>query len=352
MNVERFIAVRRTGWERLNELLERVETRGVAVLTSAELHELYRLYREACTDLNYAQTMTGNPAVLDFLEALVARGYATVATPEKVRPFRAWWRVMRHGFVATLRRRRLAFAIASLSMLAGVAFGWITTAVDPDLTRVFLPAEHLVQTPSERVEELEAMEARGDTRIDNVGDHALFTSSLFTHNIRVSVLALALGMTFGVGTVVVLFYNGVIIGSIARDYLDDGVFEFFVAWVGPHGAIEIPCIIFAGTAGLVLAQAQWSLAGGPVLTRIARVRADVLTLIVGAATLLVAAGLIEGGFSQVNEPTIPYELKIGVAAALFACVCGYVAFLPVREQESLRELTRLDRHVSVDHPER
>ena len=330
--------MRREAWQRLYGLLDRVEESGVSSLSPAEVHELYRLYREVATDLNYAQTMTGNPAVLEFLESLVGRGYASVATSERVRPLRAWWQILRRRFPATLRRRRLAFAISALALLMGGLFGWLATAFDPDLTRVFLPAEHLMQTPAERVAELEAMEAGGATRVDSVGDNAAFTSFLFTHNIRVSVLALALGLTFGVGTAIVLFYNGAILGSIAFDYFDDGVFEFFIAWVGPHGSIELPCIVFAGAAGLVIGQAQWSIAGGPMLARIARVRADVVALIVGAATLLVLAGVIEGGFSQVNEPTISYPFKIGVAAMCFVCLLGYVFAMPVGERDHLGDL--------------
>ena len=43
-----------------------------------------------------------------------------------------------------------------------------------------------------------------------------------THNIQVTVMALALGMTFGVGTLILLFYNGVILGAVAADYIVAG----------------------------------------------------------------------------------------------------------------------------------
>ena len=36
-----------------------------------------------------------------------------------------------------------------------------------------------------------------------------------THNTQVALMTLALGMTFGFGTVVMLFYNGVILGAVA-----------------------------------------------------------------------------------------------------------------------------------------
>ncbi len=337
MDIARFIAVQRGSWDRLGELLDRAESKGLDALTPAEVNELFRLYRLASADLNRAQTATSNPGLLDYLESLVGRAYFIISPPRRARPFRAWWHALRYGFVAVFRREKWAFALAGAALLAGAGFGWFATAADPRLTVVFLPAEHLVQTPAERVAELEELERSGSGQIGTFGAHAVFSSFLFTHNIRVSILAFALGLTFGIGTVVVLFYNGVILGSIAYNYVADGQLEFFAAWIGPHGSIELPCIVFAGGAGLIVARAQWARTGGVMTRRIASVRGDLLPVLVGAATLLVVAGLIEGGFSQVNEPTIPYPLKIGVAAMLFVLLCAYLFVMPIRGAERVSE---------------
>lgn len=333
MDLNAFLASRRDRWQRLADLLDRAEAGGLEQLPPEQVDELYRLYRLASSDLNLAQTRTGNPAVLDALEAMVGRAYAVLAVPQRARPLSGWWRVMRHDFPAALRQQWALLVLAAATLIAGMLFGWLATALDPDLTVVFLPAEHLSQTPAERVAELEELE-RGSggqlTRIGGLGGHAVFSSFLFTHNIRVTVLGFALGLTFGVGTLVVLFFNGAMIGCLAQRYFADGVGEFFVAWVGPHGSIELPCILFGCTAGLMLARAQWRGAGGPLWHRLRPVRPQLLSLLIGTATLLVFAGVIEGGFSQVNEPTLPYPFKIAVAAALFLALLAYVFVLPVR----------------------
>lgn len=323
---------RRPRWERLSNLLDKADGADLSVLSPEEVNELFRLYRLASSDLNQAQTQTGNPAVLEYLESTVGRAYGILAPPARTRLMAQWWHILRHAFPATIRAERGALFLATLTTVAGVLFGWTATAIDPDLTRVFLPPEHLVQTPSERVAELEEMERTGVTPAGGLGHHATFSSFLFTHNIRVSIFAFGLGLTFGVGTLVLLFYNGALLGSIAQAYLADGVFEFFVAWVGPHGSIEIPSIIFAGTAGFMLARAQWRLDGSTTWRQIAQIRPQLTALILGTASLLVIAGLIEGGFSQINEPTLPYPLKITVAATLFVTLCLYLFVMPVKTQ--------------------
>ena len=74
-----------------------------------------------------------------------------------------------------------------------------------------------------------------------------------TNNIRVSILAMALGMSWGgIGTFILLFYNGIIVGLVALDYVRAGQTIFLLGWLMPHGVIEIPAVLIGGQAGLVL----------------------------------------------------------------------------------------------------
>ncbi|MEM7576734.1 MAG: stage II sporulation protein M [Planctomycetota bacterium] len=328
LDLNRFIQIRRPRWQRLEALLDRVEQRGLETLSRNDLDELYGLYRHASSDLNWAQTQTGNPALLDYLEVTVGRAYGLLAPPARARPFAAWWSMVRHGLPAIVRANAALFFLSAAVFLAGGLFGGVSTSVQPDLARVFLPAEHLTQTPSERVADLEQREREGDPQVDGQG-FALFSMFLFSHNIRVCLLAFGLGLTFGIGTAIILFYNGALLGCIAYRYFEDGVGEFFVAWVGPHAAIELPCVIFAGMAGFMIGRAQWRKDGGVPWRRLSAIRRPLLTVVVATASWLVVAGWIEGGFSQINEPTLPYPLKIAVAGVLFVGLMAYLFVIPV-----------------------
>ncbi|HUA67420.1 MAG TPA: stage II sporulation protein M, partial [Candidatus Saccharimonadales bacterium] len=138
-----------------------------------------------------------------------------------------------------------------------------------------------------------------------------FSAELMTHNTKVSIFTLALGMTWGVGTILMLFYNGVTLGAVAVDYIRAGQTPFLLGWLMPHGVVEIPSILIAGQAGLMLA---WVLIGrgsrAPLKTRLREISGDVVTLIFGVAVLLVWAGFIEAFLSQYHEPIIPYSAKI------------------------------------------
>ena len=132
-----------------------------------------------------------------------------------------------------------------------------------------------------------------------------------THNTRVAITTLSLGMTCGIGTLISLFYNGVILGAVAWDYILAGQTTFLLGWLMPHGVIEIPAILIAGQSGLLLAAALIGRGSRATLRqRFKAISSDLLTLIGGVACLLVWAGIIEAFLSQYHAPVIPYWVKI------------------------------------------
>ncbi|MBW1801626.1 MAG: stage II sporulation protein M, partial [Deltaproteobacteria bacterium] len=211
-------------------------------------------------------------------------------------------------FPRTFRRHIAAFCIALAVTLLGAFFGGLVLTLDPDAKRDILPFGHGMMDPSERVLREESAE---NDRLKNQKAH--FFSYLMTHNTKVSIFSMALGMTWGVGTVILLFYNGVILGALSLDYIMSGEAVFLLGWLLPHGAIEIPAILLASQAGLVLAGALigWGDRASSVKIRLRKISGDLVTLISGVAIMLVWAGIIEAFLSQYHEPVMPYEAKIG-----------------------------------------
>ena len=76
-------------------------------------------------------------------------------------------------------------------------------------------------------------------------------------------------------------------------------------------SIEIPAILIAGQAGLMLAMALIGRGQRmPLKARLRAVSRDLVTLIFGVGLLLVWAGFVEAFLSQYHEPVIPYSVKI------------------------------------------
>ena len=112
-----------------------------------------------------------------------------------------------------------------------------------------------------------------------------------------------------------LFYNGVILGAVTMDYVFAGQTKFLIGWLLPHGSFEIPAILIAGQAGLILGGALIGWGKRTSLrTRLRNVSRDLVTLIFGVGILLVWAGFVEAFLSQYHEPIIPYWAKISFGA--------------------------------------
>lgn len=318
MNVERFLAERRAVWDELDAVLDRAER---TALTREEMHALVGLYRRTCSDLNRARSHTANPEILSHLNQLTGRAYRFIYRAGHETPvWPAFVRLVTREIPAAFRRERNAILVAACAFLAGALFGSLAVLADPANGERLIPAMFFTESPRERVEKIE----RGEERIENVEQAMHFGASLYTHNIKVTFLAFSLGALTIVLGIWILFYNGVILGAVGTLYVLDDVTVFFFAWVGPHGALELPAIIFGGAAGLLAGRAllmPGNLARGASLRR---VLPSIWRIMIGAAMTLVLAGIIEGSFSQFSAKTVPYPIKIGVAILLFLGLMTYL----------------------------
>jgi len=331
VNIERFIAERTPVWQRLDDLLRDVES--AQHPSREQLHELVELYRRTASDLNRARSHTANPELLGYLNQLTGRAYRTIySAGHETRIGAAFAKLVAHEIPAAFRRERIAVLVAASIFLLGTLFGAIAVIADSANGPRLVPREFFTRSPHERVEHIE----NGDERIDSVDKAAYFGASLYTHNIKVACLTFGAGALTIIGGLWLLFYNGVILGAIAMMYLLDGVSVFFFDWVGPHGALELPSIIFAGAAGLLTGRALLMPRNLTRQASVRRVLPDVWRMMIGAALTLVCAGLIEGSFSQFSAKTIPYALKIGVAIVLFAGLMTYlfIRVIPSERSES------------------
>jgi uncharacterized membrane protein SpoIIM required for sporulation len=318
MNIESFITNRSHIWSELDEMLDAADTRDLA---HDEVHQLVELYRRACSDLNLARSYTANPELIGRLNQVTGRAYRYVyqAGHEKA-VLASFADLVTREIPAAFRREQLSVAVAAAAFLLGTLFGIIAVVVNPTNGQRLIPMAFFTESPRERVARIESHEER----MESVDEVLVFGAQLYTHNIKVTFLAFSLGALTIVGGLWMLFYNGVILGAVGAMYVMDGVSTFFFAWVGPHGALELPSIIFGGAAGILAGRALLMPGNLSRRASLQRVLPSVWRIMAGTAITLVFAGLIEGGFSQFSSKSFAYPLKIGVAVVLFAGLMGYL----------------------------
>ena len=147
-------------------------------------------------------------------------------------------------------------------------------------------------------------------------------SGIIANNIQVAFMAFASGITAGLLTCFVLFSNGLSIGAVLGLYVSKGIGSLIIAFIAPHGVLELTAICIAGGAGLLLGSAF--IIPGDRTRRRALVENGKrsIALVTGATFLLVGAGIIEGFISPI--PWWPLEIKLAVSAVTALLLYAYL----------------------------
>lgn len=282
MNLDRFVADRRSSWDELDALL--VAARGRPERIGADkMRRLGSLYRGAAADLAVARRRFPAEPTVPALEDLVGRAhavvYGTAVGRESARAF------LTHGYWRRVRERPALLAVAALLLLLPTLVAGLWAWDDPGAAGALLP------TTSEAV-------GRPRTEGTNLGlsagERASFSAGIFTNNIKVSFGAVAGGIFFGLLTAGILIFNGVTIGVVAGVGVAAGNGSALLELLVPHGVLELSCIVVAGAAGLRMG---WALVDpgrrprGQALVTEGRAAVE---LVLGTAVWLIVAGLTEG----------------------------------------------------------
>ncbi len=321
VDLDRFLAQQRPRWQELDTLLSVYERDRLFRPTTVQSLRLFELYQRSVADLARLEE-SGHLDISDELSSVVSRAYAQIHSSRRRHRFRPMeWLLI--TLPSTFRRQIAAFQMAVAVTLFGCLLGVAFLAWDSSAKEGILPFSHLLGDPKERVHEEEhrSKDPNGDV-------HAPFAAMLMTHNTRVALTSLALGLTWGIGTMIILFSNGITLGAVCFDYVRAGETKFLLGWLMPHGVIEIPAILIASQAGLVLASALigWN-SRVRRRDRLRAVSADVFTLAAGAALMLVWAGIVESYISQYHKPVLPYEAKIAFGGTELSLLIYFYFFV-------------------------
>ena len=231
MTESAFIAKNTPAWKALESVLN---TR------AGSLHDIEArtsLYRTVSGHLNYAQTHYPQSTLCSYLGQLVSDAHATIyAHTQK----RSVWRYLSSSLPAAVRKNSPYILTSTALFLLAVLVSFAVTVFRPSYASAFLPAEYAGITP----ESIQASDGGGEW------SGAIMSNFIMVNNIRVSVLALGLGLTFGIGTAYVLIFNGLMLGGLAGLYFLAGRSLLFWSLILPHGVLELTAICMAGGAGL------------------------------------------------------------------------------------------------------
>ena len=310
---------REPGWRRLDELVSRIEKKGVGSLNAQEAQELPLLYRSAMSSLSVARTIALDRNLLLYLEDLALRAYLAVYGPRTGLRSNLV-RFFRRDFPAAVRDMRRHLAAAALALAVGVLAGYLLVVSDLNYFHQLVPFSFTDgRGPSSTAEELLKDEIFAPWP-GFAESFIAFAAYLFSHNTVVGLLAFGLSFAFGLPTVALLIYNGLILGAFIALHAAKGLTVDFLGWLSIHGVTEITAILLCGAAGLVVAEKI--LFPGPLsrLDSLALYGRKAAMVVAGTVPMFFIAGILEGGFRQLVGDT---PARFALAALTLAFWLGY-----------------------------
>lgn len=163
------------------------------------------------------------------------------------------------------------------------------------------------------------------------------------HNIQVSFGIFVAGILAGLGTIWLMFNNGVMLGAFQYYFFSRGLGwkSVLVIWI--HGTLEISSIIIAGAAGLVLAKSLIFPGTYKRLPSLMQGAKDGFKMMIGLVPVFVMAAFLEGYVTRYTQMPVLLSLFILISSAGF--IIWYFIIYPIR----LSRKKRMDQIVNPDH---
>lgn len=287
MTSDHFIKTHLPIWERLEYLTQKAQNKGLRALTEKELHELTRLYPSVAVDVARAKLYRVDAITQNKINAIAIASHGVLYRRKQ----RKYFRVLKSFFITdypAIFRENIVYVLLSVIIFAmGMSGAYISTRLQPANAYVFVPGQ-LDLTGDDEVSSADISE-----RFRQM-DRPPLAAGVITNNVTVAINTFAFGITAGIGTAFLLFYNAMMLGGFVAHFVNHQLAYAFFSFILPHGALEIFAILIASAAGFKVGF-SFAMPGG--LKRLAALRIaakGAVLLVLGTIPMFIIAGLIEG----------------------------------------------------------
>ncbi|MCL2398286.1 MAG: stage II sporulation protein M [Defluviitaleaceae bacterium] len=310
MTETKFITQNEERWQQLEAFNQTLRRKGIRALSQIEVRAFAETFRAVGYHLAYAKTHFPDGTSLPYLTHIVgvAHNYYYVREQGSFSTVKEYFL---HQFPQATRAVWHYAAVSAILFFVGMFFAYIYVAND-----------------IQRFDQIFPFELAGDGEMGEgevIWDYALMSAVIMTNNIRVSIMALAFGITAGIGTIWILFYNGMIVGALASFIAaTGGSRDTLIFWslILPHGVPELAAIFLSGACGLMIGKALIMPGNYRRKDAVVKQAKQAVLLMPGIAAILIIAALIEGFFTPMGIS--PY-FKLGFAFLTFVGLYLYFA---------------------------
>jgi len=279
---------------------------------------LSNLYIEITDHLSYAKTFYPASNTEYYLNSLASQAHQKIYRTKREPKNRiiSFWK---EEFPMMFKRHHRELLIAFLVFLFFCIVGAFSAANEGDFVRSIL-GDAYVNMTLENIEKGDPMAV-----YKQMGEFNMFLG-ITINNIRVALMAFVYGIMLGVGTIMIMLQNGIMLGSFQYFFYEKGLLWESVRTIWIHGTIEISVIIIAGCAGLVLANGMLFPGTYTRLESFKRGVKNGLKIMVSTIPFFLIAGFLEGFVTRHTE--MPDWLALFIIISSLALILFYYVIYP------------------------
>lgn len=281
-------------------------------------------FTELVNDLGYSKTFYPHSKVTQYLNDLASRIYLTIYRNKREESSRIT-RFFKTELPLTIRRHHREILYAFLIFTGFAIMAAFSAAHDETFVRGVL-GDGYVEMTEDNI-------TKGDPfGVYKHSNPLNMFAYIALNNIYVSFQVFVWGIFLGLGTVYMLFTNGVMVGSFQYYFFAKnlGWQSILVIWC--HGTLEISAIILSGSAGLILSNSILFPGSHKRLHSLMNGAKDGMKLMIALVPILLVAAFLEGFVTRYSYSSMPYWVSILILAVSFIFIIWYFVWYPIQVQ--------------------
>lgn len=307
-----FLNANAAKWQRFESLLADKDKK-------TNPNELTELFIELTDDLSYAQTYYPEGKTTKYLNTLTAKVHQSIYRNkrEKLSRLVTYWT---QEIPSVIRSAHKEILVSFLVFLLSAFLGVISTTSDVRFVRVILGDGYVNMTEQN-------IKDNNPFGVYKQEEGWLMFLHIAYNNIMVTLRVFVAGLAVSLGSIYMMFINGVMIGVFHTLFYQHGILgkSFAVVWI--HGTLEISAIIVAGGAGIVLGNSILFPKTYSRLHSFMRGAKRGMKIVIGLCPVIILAAILESFVTRYTEmPFILNSLIILISASF---VIGYYVIYPI-----------------------
>ena len=277
-----------------------------------------KLFIQITDDLSYARTFYSNRSVRVYLNNLAQDIFHKVFSRNRKKQsvFKEFWM---EELPSIMYHHRIDLLIAFLVTTGAVAIGLLTYKNDPAFAAKILGDDYLTMT-AENIAKKDPMAVYKQS-----GPIEMFIR-IVINNLTVDIRTFFSGLVVGIGSFLVLIYNGMMLSAFQFYFIKRGLFwdSFLAVWL--HGTLEISAMVICGAAGIVLGKGLVFPGTYSRMQSFFSSAQRATKIFFSVLPITIVAAIIESFLTRYTKA--PDALRLALILISLMFILGYYVYLP------------------------